>query len=578
MTAIDPLRSQLGEHLSILYPDRDLPVLIENLIEAFQDTEHATRSDSPLEPELWTERDCLMITYGDSIVNEDERPLRTLHRFLNEHLRRAINAVHILPFYPFSSDDGFSVIDYTAVRDDLGTWEDVRAIAADYKLMADVVINHASSESDWFQAFLRNEAPYDEYFIQAKFDDDLSQVVRPRATPLLRAVETPDGVRQVWCTFSHDQIDLNFACPELLVEFLKIIAFYLKSGARILRLDAIGYLWKEPGTTCIHLPQTHEFVRLLRTLCDHFAPGTVLITETNVPNHENLTYFGNRNEAHAIYNFSLAPLLVHALLSGTSQYLKRWMMSMPPAPDDCAYLNFTASHDGIGMRPAEGLLSDQEQMELVETIRRHGGRFSTRRAPDGTERIYEVNVSLFEAMKGTVQGEDEHQIARFLASQTIPLGVEGIPAVYIHSLLATPNDTELVAETGRARSINRHRWDEAELCEKLADPESPQAIVKNELLRRIEIRSQQPAFHPNAVQFTLQSPDETFCFWRQSRDRSQSIFAVHNVTAEEQQIALSTLNLIVGETWRDLLTDTPLDLDTGSLTLTPYQCIWLTNT
>ncbi|HBE68195.1 MAG TPA: alpha-amylase, partial [Planctomycetaceae bacterium] len=437
MSPTDPLRAQLGEHLSILYPDDDIAPLIERVIAAFQDTGYPKPADLTPAAELWTERDCLVITYGDSILNKNERPLRTLHRFLNTQLHHTINAVHILPFYPFSSDDGFSVIDYTSVRDDLGTWEDVQAIAADYKLMADVVINHTSSESEWFQAFLRNEPPYDQYFIQAKIDDDLSHVVRPRATPLLRAVETADGVRQVWCTFGHDQIDLNFACPDLLVDVLTIIASYLKNGVQILRLDAIGYLWKEPGTTCIHLPQTHEFVRLIRTLCDHFASGIVLITETNVPNHENLTYFGNRNEAHAIYNFSLAPLLVHSLLSGTSQYLKRWMMSMPPAPDDCAYLNFTASHDGIGMRPAEGLLSDQEQMELVETIRRHGGRFSTRRAPDGTERIYEVNVSLFEAMKGTVKGEDEHQVARFIASQTIPLGVEGIPAVYIHSLLAT---------------------------------------------------------------------------------------------------------------------------------------------
>lgn len=566
---------QLKHHLSVLYPDRDLNPICSSVMAAFANLPQAQQHAQA--PDLWSERDCLLITYGDSITRPGEKPLQTLKRFLDKQCAAAISSVHILPFYPFSSDDGFAVVDYRLVRPDLGDWDDIEAIARDYKFMSDVVINHVSSQSDWFAGYVRGDEAYREFFIEATLDDDLTEVVRPRATPLLRATETADGVKQLWCTFGHDQVDLNFACPDVLVEFMDILALYLSRGANILRLDAIGYLWKEAGTSCIHLPQTHEFVRLLRTLCDYYAPATQLITETNVPNHENLSYFGNRNEAHAIYNFSLAPLLVHALLAGTAEHLKRWMMSMPPAPDDCSYLNFTASHDGIGMRPAEGLLSDHEQSQLVETIRRNGGMFSTRRTADGSERIYEINVSLFDAMKGTIRGEDDWHVERFLVSQTIPLGVEGIPALYIHSLLATPNDKELVEQTGRARSINRHQWDEEELKTLLADEKSTQNVVLGELTRRIQIRSKQRAFHPNATQFTLQSSDEVFCFWRQSRDRMQSIFAIHNMTDSLQQIAVSDLNLISGDQWRDLLTDTPVIDIGGSLELAPYQCMWISN-
>jgi sucrose phosphorylase len=240
-------------------------------------------------------------------------------------------------------------------------------------------------------------------------------------------------------------------------------------------------------------------------------------------------------------------------------------------------LNFTASHDGIGMRPAEGLLTDHEQSQLVETIRRHGGQFSTRRTADGNERIYELNVSLFDALKGTVAGEDEWQVARFLCSQTVMLGIEGLPAFYIHSLLATSNDLDAVANTGRARSINRHRWNYEALNARLADETSPQAVVLSELLRRIRIRGEQPAFHPNATQFTLQSIPELFGFWRQSRDRRQSIFAIHNMSQAVQELRLSDLNLIAGEACWELLSGEQLQDTTGTLQLQPYQCLWISN-
>lgn len=571
----------LKQHLLVLYPDLPAAPIVERVEALFTDTTEDELTPRPFdtsEPQkLWNAEDCWLITYGDSLRREGQVPLQTLHEFLRTHVGDSVSAVHILPFCPFSSDDGFAVIDYDVINPDLGTWEDVSQIAQRYDLMADLVINHVSSQSEWFLNYLRGQNPGAGYFVEASDEDDLSQVVRPRASPLLRPTATDHGLRQLWCTFSHDQIDLNFANPDVLLEFLKIIRLYLEHGVRIFRLDAVGFLWKEPGTTSMHLPQTHEVVRLLRTVVDHYAPGTILITETNVPNHENLSYFGNRNEAHVIYNFSLAPLLVHSLLTGRTEYLKRWMMSMPPAPMGCTYLNFTASHDGIGMRPAEGLLTDEEQEEMVEAISRFGGRVSTRRMSDGSERVYELNIALFDAMQGTVDGPDHLQIDRFLCSQTVMMAVEGIPAFYIHSLLATPNDTEGVERTGHNRSINRRKWNYELLERQLASADSTQHRIFFELRRRMAIRKRQPAFHPNATQFTLQLEDCFFAFWRQSMDRDQSIFAIYNMTNETQELRLADLNLIILDEWYDAISGQTFGELGASLDVQPYQCLWVTN-
>jgi len=358
---------------------------------------------------------------------------------------------------------------------------------------------------------------------------------------------------------------------------LKVMRFHIDRGVRTIRLDACAFIWKEIGTSCIHLPQTHEIIRLMRLLADYSEESIVLITETNVPNIENLSYFGNRNEAHMIYNFSLPPLIVHALLTGTSQFLNAWQMAMPPAQMGCAYFNFTASHDGIGLRPAESLLSDDAISEMVETVQGFGGKVSMRQLSDGTMRPYEMNVSLFDALKGTVRGEDNHNIARFLCSQTIAMALEGIPAFYIHSLLATSNDYEGVEKTGHNRAINRHRWNYGALQDALADETSQHAQVFDAMRKLIAIRTQQPAFHPNATQFTLHLGEKLFGFWRQSVDRSQSIFAINNVTDEDMEIPAMSLNLIGGESWYDLITGEPISAGDKKISFAPYQCRWITN-
>ncbi|MCB1646501.1 MAG: hypothetical protein KDI36_13665 [Pseudomonadales bacterium] len=571
---VNQLEERLLVHLENVYPMYDIRALAQQLINTFN--LHKVCKDPLRHHNNWAETDILTITYGDTIRDPAERPLRTLHNFLNTWLADTVNWVHILPFYPYSSDDGFSVINYKQVNEDLGDWDDIRAIADDYKLMADLVINHCSSRSEWFEQFRRNELPGKDFFIEADPLDDHSAVVRPRTTPLLREVETLDGTRYVWCTFSPDQVDLNFANPAVLLEMADIIRFYMEAGISVFRLDAVAFLWKEPGTNCLNLFQTHEIIRILRALIEHCNPHAIIITETNIPNRENLAYFGNANEAHIIYNFSLPPLLVHALVSGENRYLNNWLMSMPPAQDGTTYLNFIASHDGIGLRPVEGILSEEERDQLISTMRSFGGLVSWREA-GGQRQPYEINISLFDAFAGTTEGRDSYQFERFICAHIIMLGLEGVPAFYIHSLLGTENDLRKVELSGNNRAINRHIWDKSVLTDKLRDPVSHHHLVLHRLKKIVRLRKQQAAFHPNSTQYTLHLGEGIFAFWRQNRTRSQSIFCIHNLTASEVALPLNSLNLVETQEWFDIFSGETVADFAAQKTLAPYQCLWLSN-
>lgn len=575
MNVVEELKHRLVEHLQFIYPDADHDNLSDQLI-ATMDLSACEQSPSRHQNH-WDEKDVLLITYGDSIVAEDEKPLHTLKTFLDERLNDTVNAVHILPFFPYSSDDGFAVIDYLVVNPSLGEWEDISAIAADYRLMADLVVNHTSSRSRWFENFKKRVDPGKDYFMLAEPDDPLDDVVRPRNSPLLTQYETLDGPKHVWCTFSADQVDFDFRNPQVLIEFANIIKHYLDRGVSIFRMDAVAFLWKEIGTSCIHLQQTHEIIKLFRTLIEHHTPDAIIITETNVPNRENLTYFGNANEAHVIYNFSLPPLLVYTLVSGDCRHLKTWMMSMPPAQAGTAYLNFIASHDGIGLRPLDGLVEDEEREHMVALMLGFGGKVTYRKAPGG-DKAYEINISLYDALKGTMaSGPDNWQTQRFICAYAIMFAIEGIPAVYIHSFLATENDYHRLEHTGRARSINRHIWERHSLDAVLADETSHHRIVFDEMKRLLSIRNKQPAFHPNATQFTLQLGINVFAFWRQSLRRDQSIFCIYNISDEVQIINLSDINLIDTDDWVNLISGKRYEDLRSQMKLQPYEIVWLSN-
>jgi len=525
----------------------------------------------------WQSNDIAMITYGNSVLKKDEAPLQTLKRFVDDYFADCINTVHILPFFPFCSDDGFAVKDFFQVNPELGQWSDINAIAKDYRLMADLVINHGSSSSQWFQNFIAGEGEGHDYFFTCEADTPTSLVVRPRTTPLLRETETAQGIKHVWCTFSHEQVDFDFRNIEVLKTFVKIVRFYLDQGIRLFRLDAVAFLWKQAGTNCLNLPQTHELVRLLRLLIEQAQNDAVIITETNIPNRENLSYFGNANEAHWIYNFSLPPLLLNTLLTGNCRYLRQWLMSMPPAQNGTAYFNFIASHDGIGLRPAEGLLTDSETAALISTMQGFGGEISWRAAENNIKKPYEINISLFDALQGTVKGPDQWQQVRFVCAHAVMLALEGIPGIYIHSLLATGNDYQRLKQQQHNRAINRHQWDDATIRAALKHPANNHSMVYQKLTDLIKLRMQQPAFHPNATQYTLQLGDTLFGFWRQSIDRQQSIFCIFNISDQYQTLRIADLNLVATDDWHDLISGDAIDSWQSEIQLSPYQSLWLSN-
>ncbi len=573
-----PLTQQIEHHLEFIYRGTEVDKtdrLAAELIQLMR-----LEKIKPIKNRYinhWDEKDSILICYGDSVLDPDQKPLASLKSFLDTYTKDMIDGVHILPFYPFTTDDGFSVLDYSTVNPSLGDWDDIVAIADNYSLMSDLVINHCSARSLWFDNFKKNRDPGRNFFFTASPEDDLSAVVRPRTNDLLREVETAEGTQHVWCTFSHDQVDLNFKNPEVLKQFVSIIRQYLDNGVRIFRLDAVAFLWKEIGTNCLNLEQTHEVVRLLRSLIEQARPDAIIITETNIPNRENLAYFGNANEAHCIYNFSLPPLLVNTLVTGSCDHLKQWMMSMPPARNGTAYFNFIASHDGIGLRPAEGLLDEQEIDSLVSTMQQFGGLISWRNVDNGKRKPYEINISLFDALQGTRDGADENGLQRFLCAHAIMLALEGIPGIYIHSLVGTRNDYQRAENSGHNRAINRHQWDYKALQSELNDESSTHHQVYNSLKSLFNIRCNQSAFHPNATQFTLHLGSQLFGFWRQSMDREQSIFCVSNISNQLQPLEMSDLNLIDTEHWFDLISGETFDEKHHIIELAPYQTVWITN-
>jgi len=585
----DDLLFRITQHLAFIYqndnagyPKAESPSInCEKIAVQLLACMRLSKNHTPPKPHHnnWSEKTVIAISYADTLIDKkNTAPLSLLKKFFDNHADQTINAVHILPFYPFTSDDGFAVSDYTAVRKDLGDWKDIKDFANDYQIMADLVINHCSASHVWFKNFIQQEDPGKHYFVTASPNENLQQVVRPRTNPLLTPIETLAGTKHVWCTFSADQVDLNFKNPDVLIEFAKIIRSYLDNGIRIFRLDAVAFIWKIVGSNCLNLEQTHEIVRLLRLLIEHAAADAIVITETNIPNIENLAYFGNANEAHCIYNFSLPPLLLHALVSGNCHHLKLWMMSMPPAQNGTAYFNFIASHDGIGLRPIEGLLDTEEIENLVALMQSFGGKISRRALENGESKPYEINITLYDALQGTYEGSDELGMARFICAHTIMLALEGIPAFYIHSLLGTHNDYQRFKKTGHNRSLNRHQWDYDALSNALNKKNNHHWEVFKKLKELIALRKEQPAFHPNATQFTLHLGDQLFGFWRQSHNRGQSIFCISNISNQAQNLPLANVNLIITDQWRDLISNQHYSDLPDNILLEPYQSVWISNT
>ena len=525
-----------------------------------------------------TARDVVLITYADMVKSssEEQSPLGALKEFCTARLKGAVSAIHILPFYPWTSDDGFSVVDYREVSPDYGTWDDVSKLGEEFELMFDLVLNHCSSKSPWFKEYVSGVEPGLNYIMEGNPKTDLSMVVRPRSTPLLTPYQTRKGERHVWTTFSADQVDLDWTSPDLLFEFLDIILYYVSIGCKILRLDAVAFLWKKIGTDCLHLPETHEIIKLIRNFLEVVAPDVVILTETNVPHAENISYFGKGDEAHAVYQFSLPPLLLHGLLRGTSEHLTDWATNLAPPPKGCHFLNFTASHDGVGVRPLEGILPHDEILGLADEIRQKGGFVSMRRMEDGSESPYELNSTYFSALSDPEN--EEMGMARFQCSQAVALAMKGIPAVYFHSLCGTPNDLEGYKVTKRNRTVNRKKWAQDELNQLLDDQETLPAQIFSWYSRTLRMRAGCPAFHPEAPQEILNFGSDLFAVRRDSTDGGLSVICLFNFTSEDSKVSdMSLLNSLFPEgKARDLISGGEIAWGKkDALTLRPYQAVWL---
>ncbi len=517
--------------------------------------------------------DVVLITYADQFRREGEKPLKTLREVALRLFYPNISSIHILPFYPFTSDDGFSVSDYLTVHPDFGDWQDIQHLGENFRLMFDAVVNHTSVSHEWFQRFLMGDPQYKDFYITADpADERLKQVVRPRALPLLTEFQSAGGKINVWTTFSADQVDLNYGNPLVLQKMTEIVLEYIRYGAEFIRLDAIAYLWKEIGTTCIHLPQTHAIVQFWRCMLNEVAPYVRIITETNVPHQENISYFGDgTNEAHLVYNFALPPLVLHAVQFQNARYLSRWASELNLPSEQTAFFNFLASHDGVGVNPVRGILPEEEINQLVTIIQQLGGLVSYKANPDGSQSPYELNVNYFDAM-GRVDSpitEDE-MIARFLTAQSVLLTLKGLPAIYVHSLIGSRGWRDGVFLTGANRSINRQKLAVEDVLAEINDLNSRCAKIWNGFQRMLKVRRKERAFDLQAAQQVFFEDERVFALMRFDPQMERDVFCVHNFSNEMVTVKLpDTTNR-----WMDLLVTTEEGYR-QAISLLPYQYRWM---
>ncbi|AMJ70495.1 sugar phosphorylase [Enterobacter cloacae] len=515
----------------------------------------------------WDEKDVVLITYADQFSAKGEKALPVFTRFYNEWLARTFSHVHLLPFYPWSSDDGFSVIDYHNVAPETGTWQDVADLKQSASLMFDFVCNHMSAKSEWFANYLAQKPGYEDFFIAVDPETDLSAVTRPRALPLLTPFTLHDGsVRHLWTTFSDDQIDLNFASPQVLIAMVDVLLHYLAEGARYIRLDAVGFMWKIPGTSCIHLEQTHCLIQLFRAITEAVAPGTVIITETNVPHKDNISYFGDgENEAQMVYQFSLPPLVLHAVHRQDVKALCQWAGSLALPSTKTTWFNFLASHDGIGLNPLRGILPESEILALVEKLQEEGALVNWKNNPDGTRSPYEINVTYLDALSAQNSLDDE-RIARFILAHAVLLSFPGVPAVYIQSILGSRNDYEGVERLGYNRAINRKKYTAGQVDLELNNKNSVRHKIYSRLSEFIAIRRGESAFHPDAQAF-FESLDEQILKIVRVAENGEKITALFNFS--------NNVHTVYGDTLTGMELLSGQAVSGKELTLNPWQVMWI---
>ena len=568
----DP-KHNINKRLHKLYDDEIAQKAIDGIIDLIY--KYKQRIDSK-EYHL-SQKDIILITYGDQVSRNSEPTLDTLKEFMDNHLKGVINSVHILPFYPYSSDDGFSVVNYTAVDPHMGSWREVESLSADYRIMVDGVINHISQFSNWFKSFLAGDKYFEDFFIELDPTIDLSKVVRPRATPLLHEYIADDGkIHNIWTTFSKDQVDLNYKSYKVLRAVLDAMFYYVEKGATLIRLDAIAFIWKELGTGCVHLPQTHELIQLMREVIHEVAPEVIIITETNVPHHENISYFGSGDdEAQMVYNFALPPLLLNSIVCSNTEKLTSWAKTLKLPSNKVCFFNFTASHDGIGLRPVKGILSDEEVSTIEKRVKDHGGLVSYRSEEDGSKTPYELNCSYIDALSNP-KDEQILRIKRMLVTQATVLAMPGVPGIYFHSLVGSQNYKDGVKHSGINRTINREKYNIDWLENELSTMGSLAKTIFDSYKRMISIRINEDAFNPFTKFSFLQLDERVFAIDKFSVDEKERILSINNYSNEEVTITLpKEIKLPLCDILSSNYCDDNSTKKEKTIILEPYQVMWL---
>ena len=520
-----------------------------------------------------TEKTSMIICYGDSVYSNKKHSIKVFQSFFQKRLKKFFNTIHFLPFYPSSSDSGFAVKDHYKIEHKLGNWSDIKKISRSNNIMADIVINHSSARGLWFRNFLKNKKPGKDYFLTVDSKFDASKVIRPRDHKLLKRINIFNKKEYLWRTFSADQLDLNFKNPSVLLRFIKIMINLINHGITVFRLDAIAYLWKESGTKCINLKQTHEIIKLLRLVCNNLNVETTIVTETNLPEKENLSYFGNNDEANWIYNFSLPPLLIHAFLFENSLYLNRWSKKLPTTKNGNSYLNFISSHDGIGIRPTEGIFTKKILNEFLKRLKKNGSKFSYRKIKNKYKKIYEANITVFDALKKSdYDTKGKFYLERYISAHSIMIAFEGVPAVYFNSLFGKSNDEAKYIITGNNRDVNRYKWNYKNISKKLENKNSKQSIFYRRISNLLSIRRKQKAFHPEASRQNIDFSSKIFSFKRTSINKEQTIICITNLSSKTQR---ANLNKIY-HNWNNLL-GSKIEIKNKLLILKPFETIWLSN-
>ena len=539
----DRLAVRIAPYLELCYP-LDHAEVTRRLV-ALAEAYAARCSPRAVEPP--THRTSYLITYGDGLRRPDEAPLHTLAAFLRGHVGDLLSDVHLLPIFPWTSDDGFAVVDHRVVNPALGTWDDVRDLAAEHGVMLDFVANHTSSQSPWFQGWLAGDRSRAGFYLERDPGFDVSRVVRPRTAPLFHPFRGSDGTEtEVWTTFGPDQVDVNVREPRTLEELSDVLLGYVEKGASAVRLDAIGFLWKESGASCLNLPQTHAVVKTWRALVEHVVPGTRLLTETNVPHIENIAYFGDgSDEAHLVYQFALPPLVLHSFVAGSTGRLSAWADTLGPVSDTATWFNFLASHDGIGLRATEGILDDAERDALVRRTRSQGGEVSWAARPDGSRSVYELNVSYLDALCTPAEARNpDILVAKALAAHSILFTVMGVPAVYLHSLVGSPPDLEGMVTSGINRRINRAVLDADRLDAELRDDPRRRGMLSG-LSHLLDVRRRHEAFSPFGAQRVERLDDRVFAV-RRGEGTPGELLCVSNVTGDEVTLAVRGTDVLTG--------------------------------